>query len=171
MQTTLNKSGRKPLFIFEKHMELTNLETLIKEKLSTIGYELVSIKQHVEDGEKFLSIVVDRVQDIDMDAIVEVSNVLNAYIDEIDPISTNYTLDICSLGAEKPLRIDQLENYVGRFIHVHLINPVNGENIYEGTLESLTEEEIKLSYKVKTRTKVVDITKSNISKVRLAIKF
>lgn len=168
---TLNKGGQKPLFIFEKDMELTILETKIKEKLATIGYELVSIKQQTIDKEKYLSIVVDRVEEIDMDAIVEVSNVLNAYIDELDPISTNYTLDICSLGAEKPLKIDQLDKYVSRYIHVHLTNPIEGENIYEGTLESLTEEEIKLSYKVKTRTKTVDITKSNISKIRLAIKF
>lgn len=163
--------AEKPLFIFEKDMELTKLQQLIEEKLSEIGYELISIKQHVQDKEKFLSIIVDRVEEIDMDAIVEVSNVLNAYIDEIDPINTNYTLDICSLGAEKPLNIDQLDKYVSRYIRLHLINPVEGENIYEGTLESLTEEEIKISYKVKTRTKTVDITKANISKIRLAIKF
>ena len=152
-------------------MELARLENLLKEKLATIGYELVSMKQHVQEGEKFLSIVVDRVEDIDMNAIVEVSNFLNAYIDELDPISSNYTLDICSLGAEKPLKIEQLDKYVTRYIHVHLVNPIEGENIYEGTLESLTEDTIKLSYKVKTRTKTVDITKSNISKIRLAIKF
>ena len=60
---------------------------------------------------------------------------------------------------------------MGRYIHVHLVNPINGENIYEGTLVSQDEKQITLEFKVKTRTKTVDITKENISKIRLAIKF
>ena len=61
--------------------------------------------------------------------------------------------------------------YIGSYIHVHLTNPINGENIYEGDLVAVNEDNIQLSYRQKTRTKVVDITKANISKIRLAIKF
>ena len=147
------------------------LEQLIRTKLSEIGYELISINSHVEQGEHLLSIVVDRVAPIDMDAIVEVSHVLNAYLDELNPFESSYTLDISSLGAEKPLNKDKLGDYVNRYIHVHLVNPIAGENIYEGTLVGQDEEKITLEYRVKTRTKTVDITKSNISKIRLAIKF
>ena len=113
----------------------------------------------------------DRVEPIDMEAIVEVSRVLNAYLDELNPFENSYTLDISSLGAEKPLNKDKLGDYVNRYIHVHLVNPIAGENIYEGTLVGQDEEKITLEYRVKTRTKVVDIQKSNISKIRLAIKF
>ena len=138
------------------------LENLVRNKLNEIGYELISINSHVEKGEHLLSIVVDRVEPIDMDAIVEVSRVLNAYLDELNPYENSYTLDISSLGAEKPLNKDELKDYVNRYVHVHLINPINGENIYEGTLVGQDEEKITLEYKVKTRIKQVDITKSNI---------
>lgn len=147
------------------------LEQSIKSKLQEIGYELISINSHIEKGEHLLSIVVDRVEPIDMEAIVEVSRVLNAYLDELNPFENSYTLDISSLGAEKPLNKDKLGDYVNRYIHVHLVNPIAGENIYEGTLVGQDEEKITLEYRVKTRTKVVDIQKSNISKIRLAIKF
>lgn len=147
------------------------LERLIQEKVSSLGYDLISISTRIEKGDKILSIVVDRVEPIDMNAIVELSRVLNEYLDELNPFEDSYTLDISSLGAEKPLDINKLDAYKGRYIHVHLINPINGENIYEGTLVGLNEETITLEYKVKTRTKVVDITKTNISKIRLAIKF
>ena len=147
------------------------LEQLIRSKLQEIGYELISINSHVEKGEHLLSIVVDRIAPIDMEAIVEVSHVLNAYLDELNPFENSYTLDISSLGAEKPLNKNKLGDYVNRYVHVHLVNPVAGENIYEGTLVGQDEEKITLEYRVKTRTKVVDITKSNISKIRLAIKF
>ena len=152
-------------------MEVNNLEKLLREKLAELGYELVSVNLSVTKGNKVLSIIVDRVEPIDMDAIVEISHRLNEYLDEIDPIESEYTLDISSLGAEKPLKVDELDKYVDRYVNVHLINPIDGENIYEGTLVTVGENNITLSYRQKTRTKTVDITKANISKIRLAIKF
>ena len=151
-------------------MELNELKQLLNEKLNELGYELISINLAVNNG-KTLSIVVDRVKPIDMDAIVDLSHELNDYLDEIDPIEGEYTLDISSLGAEKPLKIEKLCDYVDQYVNVHIINPIEGENIYEGTLVDVKEDSITLSYRQKTRTKTVDITKSNISKIRLAIKF
>ena len=152
-------------------MELSKLQELTQIKLSELGFELISLNLTVNKGEKLLSIVVDRVEPIDMNAIVEISQKLNEYFDEIDPIEDGYTLDISSLGAEKPLKVNELDKYVERYINVHLVNPIDGENIYEGTLVACGEESITLSYRQKTRTKTVDIKKSNISKIRLAIKF
>ena len=144
---------------------------LLKEKINELGYELVSLTDHNEKGEHILSLVVDRVEPIDMDAIVEISHQISDYLDEKDPINGNYTLDVSSLGAEKPLKIEELDKYINRYVHVHLVNPIEGENIYEGTLVGLDDNKITLSYNVKTRIKTVDIIKENISKIRLAIKF
>lgn len=146
-------------------------EKELREKIALLGYELVCVNSKTEKGEHILSIVIDRVEPIDMDAIVDASHKINEIIDEINPYDHPYTLDISSLGAEKPLKVEQLGDYKGRYVHVHLINPIDGENIYEGTLESVNDGSITLSYRVKTKTKVVDITKENISKIRLAIKF
>ena len=148
-------------------MDLNTLKQLITTKLNEIGYELYSLSFANET----LSIVVDRVQDIDMDAIVEVTNVLNAYLDELNPFEKAYTLDVSSLGAEKPLSIEKLDAYVGKFIHVHLVNPIKGENIYEGDLVSVLDETFTITYRVKTRSMSLEINKQNVSKVRLAIKF
>ena len=148
-------------------MELKELEKLVEKTLSESGYELVSLSM----TNKTLSIVVDRVSPIDMEAIVEVTHVLNQLLDEVDPIEGEYTLDVSSLGAEKPLKVEKLTDYINSYVNVHLINPINGENIYEGDLVSVSEDNIQLSFRQKTRVKTVDIAKSNISKIRLAIKF
>ena len=148
-------------------MDLKTLKELIGQKVNQIGYELVTLTF----ANDTLSIVVDREQDIDMDAIVNVTNVLNAYLDELDPFDKPYTVDVSSLGAEKPLDVNRLSAYVGRFVHVHLINPIKGENIYEGDLTNVNDDMITLVYRQKTRSISVDINKSNISKIRLAIKF
>ena len=148
-------------------MDLNTLKQLIGTKLNENGYELYSLTFANET----LSVVVDRVEDIDMDAIVEVTNVLNAYLDELNPFEKAYTLDVSSLGAEKPLSIEKLDAYVGKFIHVHLVNPIKGENIYEGDLVSVADETFTITYRVKTRSMSLEINKQNVSKVRLAIKF
>ena len=147
------------------------LEKSIAQKVESLGYELISLNFKIERGERILSIVVDRVKPIDMEAIVDLSHELNKYLDELNPYEEAYTLDISSLGAEKPLKVERLNDYVNSYVHVHLTNPINGENIYEGTLVSLDDNQITLEYKVKTRIKTVDIPKANISKIRLAIKF
>ena len=164
---TLNKSGQKPLFVFEGYMELVTLKGLIEKKVNELGYELVSLSFSKET----LSIVVDKEQEIDMDMIVEVTNALNSYLDELNPFEKAYTLDISSLGAEKPLKIEKLDAYVGKYVHVHLINPIKGENIYEGDLMNVNQDSISITYKNKTRSINLEIAKSNISKIRLAIKF
>ena len=148
-------------------MDLNTLKQLLSEKVNEEGYELVSLSFASET----LSLVVDRIQDIDMDAIVNLSNVLNSYLDELNPFEKAYTLDISSLGAEKPLKVEKLNDYVGRYVHVHLINPIKGENIYEGDLNNVSNETITITYRNKTRSIPVEINKENISKIRLAIKF
>ena len=52
-------------------MELSQLTKLISEKVASVGYSLISLNSRVEKGENIISIVVDRVEPIDMDAIVE----------------------------------------------------------------------------------------------------
>ena len=99
------------------------------------------------------------------------SRFLNNYLDELDPLDNPYTLDVSSLGAEKPLKVEKLGDYINSFVNVHLINPIKGENIYEGTIEEVNDDEIILSYKNKTRVLRVNIEKKNISNIRLAIKF
>ena len=148
-------------------MDLNSLKELIKSKIEEEGYELFSLNFANET----LGVVVDREQDIDMEAIVSLTNVLNAYLDELNPFEKAYTLDVSSLGAEKPLKVEKLDAYVGKFIHVHLINPIKGENIYEGDLTSVSSDTITITYRNKTRSISLEINKQNISKIRLAIKF
>lgn len=152
-------------------MEEVKLKELLTSKLNSLGYELVSLTYVRKAGDNVLSIVIDRVTPIDMNAISEVSEILSNYLDEIDPISTAYTLDVSSLGAEKPLKIDSIKDYVGSYVNVHVINPVEGNNIYEGTIKSVNEDSFILTIRIKTRVKDLVILFNNIYKIRLAIKF
>ena len=152
-------------------MDLNYLKPLLEKKINELGFELVEISTRREKGSFILSIVVDRVEPIDLKTISELSEILSSYLDEIDDSEEPYLLDISSLGAEKPLKIEDLSKYVLRYVHVHVQNAIDGQNIFEGELSEVNEDSIVVTYKIKTRVKKVVILLSNIYKIRLAIKF
>ena len=152
-------------------MELNQLKGLIEKKVNELGYDLVEFNYSHNAGQDLLSVVVDKEVEIDMDMIVNLTHALNEYLDEINPFEKPYTLDLSSLGAEKPLKVEKLGAYVGKYVNVHLIYPIKGENIYEGDLESVNDSNIVINYRQKTRSIKLEVEKSNIYKIRLAIKF
>lgn len=152
-------------------MEEKQLSELVSKKLESINYDLVSLNVFRNSGSLQVSIVVDRVAPINMEDIVEVTNILSTYFDEIDPFEATYNLDISSLGAEKPLKVDELDKYVNSYVNVHVNNPIDGENIFEGTLKEVNDNSILVTKRIKTRSKDVEVVKTNILKIRLAIKF
>ena len=152
-------------------MELSSIKNVLEEFLKEHGYELYDISFKKEMGDLVLEVIVDKDAPIDMDMIVDISEKISLKLDEVDPIEDEYVLNVSSLGAEKPLSVEKLPKYVNSYIHLHLKNPVDGENIYEGILEEVNENKLILSYKIKTRTKKIEVELDNIYKVRLAIKF
>ena len=152
-------------------MDLELIKSIIEPRLNELGYELYSLKNRREGKDIILEVIVDRVSPINMDDILNVTNEINTLLDEKDPIEEAYVLDISSLGAEKPLKVENLKDYIGSYIHLHMINPVDGYNIIEGELESVDENTLSLSYRVKTRVKHLSCELKNIYKIRLAIKF
>ena len=152
-------------------MDLNKIKEPLEKKINELGFDLVSLQRKIEKGDVIISVVVDRVEAIDMNTIVSLSEELSSYIDTLDNSNEKYFLDISSLGAEKPLKIEDLKKYEGRYVNVHVINALNGLNIFEGDMIAVSDNDITVSYREKTRVKQVVILQSNIYKIRLAIKF
>jgi ribosome maturation factor RimP len=150
---------------------IEKVEGIVREKVSSLGYELYSFALRGAGNSKRLEITVDRVEPIDLNAITELSDVLSALLDEHEFTEGTYTLDISSLGAEKPIKVNKLESYVGQYVNLHVKNPIDGESYFEGTLESVDDKEVTIFFKIKTRTKKLTIERSSLDKARLAIKF
>lgn len=143
----------------------------IKKKLEDISYSLYSIKSFNDKSGSVLEIIVDRDENIDLDDIVEVSNYLSEYLDEVIMDDNPYTLDVSSLGAEKPIDLEKLDKYQGKYVNLHLSHPYKGENIIEGDLKEVTSDYVVLTYRIKTRIVEAKIERKDIDKARLAIKF
>lgn len=151
--------------------ELDKVKEILSKLVCEKGFELVEIKFSSSKKENVLSIVVDRVEPISLEDIITLSEFISAELDKEDPFDVPYTLDISSLGAEKPIKIEKLADYVGNYVNLHLVSPVKGLNIVEGDLESITDGIVKLSYKEKTKKVTLEFPLSNVDKARLAIKF
>ena len=150
---------------------LEKVKSYIEPLVNQRGLYLDKFSYEKRGKDYYLVIYVEKEDDvITLDEICEVSEIISNKLDEIDLINDNYILDVSTSGAEKPIKdFSKFDKYIGKYITVKLKNPVEGNNSYTGTLEEASEEKIKMSYKVKTRTKYVEILKSNITKANLTI--
>ncbi len=144
---------------------------LIEDPIKKIGYNKVEVSFTKEKGTNYLRVFIDKDDVVSLDDVVTVNDLISPLLDETDLIKSNYILDVSSFGAEKKIDLDKLDHYLNKYVNLHLRNPINGENYFEGTLEEVSDEEVTLSYKVKTRVVKVKILRANIDKARLAIKF
>lgn len=75
---------------------LERIKELITEPISKLDLVVDSI-EYVKNGKyNFLNIVLDRINGIDLDTIVEATNIINPILDEYDLIDEEYILDISS---------------------------------------------------------------------------
>ncbi len=75
---------------------LKKIEEAIIEPMKDLGIIVDKIVYEKENGYNFLKITLDKVNSLDMDAIVEATNIINPIIDELDLIDEEYILDISS---------------------------------------------------------------------------
>ena len=150
----------------------STVKNLIEKPIKALGYTEVDVKFVKEFGTQYLRVMVDKDDEvIDLEQIMKVNDVISPILDEADLIKTNYVLDVTTFGAEKPIDVACLEKYVGRYINIHLTNPYKGLNIIKGTLESVDNDRVIISFKEKTRLIKCEVVRSTIDRARLAIKF
>lgn len=75
---------------------LETIREAITEPMNKMDIIVDSVVYVTEGNYNFLRIELDKVSGIDLDTIVEATNVINPIIDELDLIDDSYILDIIS---------------------------------------------------------------------------
>jgi len=75
---------------------LNKIKEIINEPLSKIDIIVDHIEYIKENEHNFLKITLDKINGIDLDAIVEATNIINPLLDEYDLIDEEYILDVAS---------------------------------------------------------------------------
>ena len=140
-----------------------NIESLVKDKIQKIGYELYDVLYIKEGPNRILRIVIDSEQGISLDDCEKVNDEIKDLIDKADYIKEQYYLEISSPGIERLLRKDwQLKKFKGELVEVKLFKKdSNGNKNYIGKLDEVTDDILKLDV-----DGIVNIDRKNISQVK-----
>ncbi|QNQ80330.1 ribosome maturation factor RimP [Lactobacillus sp. PV034] len=156
--------------------KVTEMVTKLVQPLAQArGDELVDVEYVKEKNQNYLRVYVDRRPDgIDIEEIADLSDIVSEKLDELDPdpFPDPYVLELSSPGLERPIKTrSDWEHAVGSYIHVGLYQKIDGNKVVEGFLKELSDEELILTVKDKTRTKEVKIPRDTVANARFAIEF
>ncbi len=111
--------------------------------------ELVDV-DYVRERDWYLRVYLDKPGGVDLDDCQLVSEKLSAVLDEKDPITENYLLEVSSPGLDRVLKKDKdLVRYNGRDVDIQLFKPILIFNIWRHTSESRINSSGNGTYKAK----------------------
>ena len=131
------------------------VESLLKEKIEAIGYELYDVEYSKEGKNYFLRIFIDKTEGIDLNDCEKVNNEIDEILDEADYIKEQYFLEVSSPGIERIIRKEKhLKKYIGHEINIKLFKKdKNGNKEYQGILKAFDQENIELEENIKIERK------------------
>ncbi len=107
---------------------------------------------------------------MDLDTCAAVSEEISEILDREDPINEEYTLEVCSPGAEREIK-DLDEIHPGLYVYVRLKHPFKKMLEFVGEILEISEEGlITLAYRDKAATRKAEFTKEDIDYIRMAVK-
>ncbi|HOO25636.1 MAG TPA: ribosome maturation factor RimP [Clostridiales bacterium] len=120
-----------------KHASTVDIVREIVEPIATeLGLKIWDIRFLKEGADWYLRIFIDKDGGVGIDDCVDLSRAIDKPLDDADPISQSYCLEVSSPGLERELKRDEhFTAMVGRPIKLRLIHPLNGRREYKGFLK------------------------------------
>ncbi|MBB3109432.1 ribosome maturation factor RimP [Paenibacillus phyllosphaerae] len=144
------------------------VEEMVTPFLSDNGFELVDVEYVKEGSNFFLRVFVDKEGGIDIDECGRISEYLSDKLDENDPVTDAYFLEVSSPGAERPLKKpEDVKKAVGKQVFITTYEPIDGSKEFEGKLVDFTGEELVVEAGKKKHT----LPYAKVASARLAIVF
>lgn len=152
--------------------QLTNIKTLILPLLEQENVTLYDVAWHQEGRMRILQIAIMHADgSMDIDTCAKMSEKISAILDEKDPITSEYFLEVCSPGAERELKNEQqIQDAIGEFIYLKLKDPKAGMDEVKGTLTSFADDIVHIDYMDKAVKKKTAIAYENVALIRLSVK-
>ena len=143
------------------------VESLVRDKIEQIGYELYDVIYLKEGKNYILRIVIDSEKGIDLNDCEKVNNEITDILDEADYIKEQYYLEVSSPGIERLLRKDwQLKKYIGEEVEIKLFKKdENGFKEYIGILKEVNQDNLVIQMEEQ-----YSITRKDIDQVKTIFK-
>ena len=149
------------------------VEEILSDFLKENGMELYHSEFVKEGKDWFLRVYIDKDggenQYVSTDDCETVSRFLSKKLDEEDPISRNYYLEVSSPGMDRILyREKDFARFTGHAVDVSLYKAVDGNKNYSGTLVGLIDGHIVITDEKENTLK---FPAEQVAKTRLAVVF
>ena len=139
------------------------VESLIGPRIESLGYRLYDVEFVKEGKDFYLRVYIDKDSGISLEDCEAVSNGINEVLDEADYIKEQYFLEVYSPGVERVLKKDRhLKENIGNKVQVKLFKPLAGKKVFEGLLESFSDDNIC----IKVESQILEIERSNIGQIK-----
>lgn len=147
----------------KKDALIERLEALVMPITDELGYELYHVEFVKEDGENYLRIYIDNEEGISLDDCEKVSRRVSEMLDEEDPISVSYYLEVSSPGINRGLfKEDHFKKVIGKEVFVRFTGSLNGRKNVKGILKSCEDGFIEVEAEELVKVPVEKIKKANL---------
>jgi ribosome maturation factor RimP len=126
-----------------------------------LGLEVVRVRlmgSNHPDGARRLQIMAERKtdHDINVNQCARLSRALSAYLEEADPISGEYILEVSSPGIDRPLtRPSDFVDFEGFEARLELDRLAEGRKRFRGTLRGIEDDHIAIDLEDETETTLI----------------
>lgn len=152
-------------------MRREHIEELVAAEVEKIiagtALELVDV-EYVRERNWYLRVFIDKQGGVDLEDCQAVSEKLSKILDEKDPISDNYLLEVSSPGLDRVLKKEKdFVRYQGRDVDIHFFKPQNGTKLLTAVLKGRDGDVLTVSHDETEET----LDMKDISQIRLHIDF
>ena len=119
---------------------------LVQPIVESFNLQLWDVRYVKEGSQWFLRVFIDKEGGVDINDCENVSRAIDKPLDELDPITDNYILEVSSPGVERELTLDShFEQFVGADIMVKMIRPIEGiGKEFKGVLKAYCDGEVTI---------------------------
>lgn len=112
-----------------------------------LGLDLWDVRYVKEGANYYLRIFIDKENGVDINDCEKMSKALDKPLDDADPISEAYILEVCSPGLERQLiRDNHFTRFIGADIMVKMIRPIDGiGKEFKGVLSDFNDGEVTIT--------------------------
>jgi ribosome maturation factor RimP len=141
------------------------VEEIVKPFADALSLELWDITFTKEGTDWYLRIYIDKEGGVSIDDCVELTHAVTKPLDEADPISQSYMLEVSSPGVERELKKDaHFERYINSDVMLRTIRPIENVRDFNGVMTNYDNGNITVRLK---DGKEITINKKDTSYVKL----
>lgn len=122
----------------------SELNSLLKDYLTSLNFVLVDIICRYEGGNLFLRILADRPEGgINLDECARLNRDIGSLFDEKDIIKEKYILEVSSPGLDRPLKTrDDFLRFLNKKVKFFLSEAINGKLEWDGLINKVNQDSV-----------------------------